>query len=210
MLNEVLSLYPVSKEFGFDRGEPIDRYYIESFLQENASVIKGVVLEVGDSAYTNKFGGSHVDKALVLHRTKTDVDITGDLETGEGIPENLVDCFILTQTLLFIYDVRAAVKNTLKIVKPGGFLLVTVPGITQIDRYFMNNLWGQYWSFTDLSLRRLFEKEVPQDRIHVKTYGNVKTAACLLYGLAQHEISPSDFDYQDPDYQVTIGAVIQK
>ncbi len=36
-------LTPVSKEFGFERGLPIDRYYIEKFLAEHTSDIQGRV-----------------------------------------------------------------------------------------------------------------------------------------------------------------------
>src|SRR5262245_54268962 len=44
-------LSPVSRTFGFDRGLPIDRYYIESFLAEHALDIRGRTLEVADNAY---------------------------------------------------------------------------------------------------------------------------------------------------------------
>ena len=50
-------LSPFSRQFGFDRGQPIDRYYVESFLQEHASSIRGRVLEIGDDFYSRQFGG---------------------------------------------------------------------------------------------------------------------------------------------------------
>lgn len=201
---------PVSTLFGFERGMPIDRYYIEKFLAKNQKLICGDVLEIAESTYTMKFGGQNVRKAWVLSFTDGEkVDILGDLATGEGISENLVDCFIMTQTLPFIYDINQVAKNAVRIVKPDGYLLVTVPGITQISRYDMDR-WGHYWSFTDLSLRRLFEEVVPSENIKIETYGNVKTASCFLYGLAQHEISKKDLDYTDPDYQVIITAVVKK
>jgi len=201
---------PVSRVFGLDRGEAIDRYYIEKFLGENQDLIKGVVLEVANSAYTRKFGGDKVKQALVLHSVKKDrVDIVGNLETGEGIPGNMVDCFILTQTLLCIFDIHAAARNAINVLKPGGVLLLTVPGITPISRFDYER-WGQYWCFTDQSIKRLFETIVPPGNITVKTYGNVKIAAAFLYGLALHEVKPKDLDYHDHDYQVVITAVVKK
>lgn len=201
---------PVSRRFGLDRGEAIDRYYIEQFLHENRGLIKGVVLEVAGRKYTQKFGGEKVEQSLVLHTIRqNNVDIVGNLETGEGIPENRVDCFILTQTLLCIFDVFSAAGNAVKVLKPGGVLLVTVPGITQISRYDYER-WGQYWSFTDQSIKKLFEKAAPPGNIQVKTYGNVKTAAAFLYGLALHEIEKQDLDYNDNDYQLVITAVVRK
>ena len=43
---------PISSVFGFDRGKPIDRYYIEKFISDNSSTIKGDILEVEDNKYT--------------------------------------------------------------------------------------------------------------------------------------------------------------
>src|SRR5438094_3360732 len=37
---------PISTDFGYDRGTPIDRYYIEAFLSHHRSSIRGHVLEV--------------------------------------------------------------------------------------------------------------------------------------------------------------------
>ena len=206
-----LPLTPVSRLFGFDRGTPIDRYYIETFLGKYQDLIVGDVLEVADPGYTIKFGAEKVRKSLLLSVTDENsaATIVGDLSTGEGIPDEVADCFILTQTLLCIYDVRSAAKNAIKLLKPGGHLLVTVPGITQISRYDMDR-WGQYWGFTDLSLKRLFSEVVPQDNIKIEVFGNVKAASSFLYGLAKQEIAEQDLDYQDPDYQLVIGAVVQK
>lgn len=206
-----LRVTPVSKQFGFDRGNPVDRYYMEKFLAANQELIQGDVLEIAESTYTMRFGGARVAKAMILHATDDNpqADMVGDLATGAGICENIVDCFILTQTLLCIYDVRAALSNAVKVLKPGGHLLLTVPGITQISRYDMDR-WGQYWSFTDLAVRKLCEQAAPGGEISVRTYGNVKAAACFLYGLAAEEMSHQDLDYHDPDYQLLIAAVVRK
>lgn len=206
-----LNIKPASRLFGLDRGLPIDRYYIEKFLFGNKHLIKGIVLEVGESIYTKKFGGKKVEKALVLHVNQDNrkADIVGDLSTGKGIPKNLADCFIMTQTLPFIFDIHGVARNAIKILKPGGYLLATTPGISQISRYDMNK-WGHYWSFTDLSLRKLFGEVVPSKYIKVRTYGNVKAAACFLYGLAQEEVLQRDLNYRDPDYQVVVAVVVRK
>jgi hypothetical protein len=207
----VMKSLPVSRSFGFDRGTPIDRYYIEKFLSENSSLICGQVLEIADSIYTKKFGKSGIEKNLVLHVEETgcDSDIIGDLATGKGIHEGLVDCFIQTQTLLCIYNIKEALANSMKLLKPGGVLLMTVPGITQISRFDMDR-WGHFWSFTDLSIRRLFEEFVPRENITINTYGNAKSAAAFLYGLASNEIRKEDLDFFDPDYQLIITAIVRK
>lgn len=212
-LKKIINLYstnPVSRKFGFDRGTPIDRYYIEKFLSENKKYIRGDVLEVADSYYTDKFGGRKVNKSIVFsYEPAKGVDVVGDLTTGKGVLSSMADCVILTQTLPFVFDVQSAVGNSLKLLRSGGVLLLTVPGITQISRYDMDR-WGHYWTFTDLSTRRLFEKFVPKRNISVTTYGNVKSACSFLYGLSSEEMQKRDLDYKDNDYQVVIAAVIKK
>jgi hypothetical protein len=204
------TVHPVSRKFGFDRGKPIDRYYIEKFLSKNKKYIKGTVLEIADSNYTKMFGGKGVERSIVLsYEDAKGVDIVGDLVTGKGIPYSVADCAILPQTLPFIFDVRSAIKNSLRLLKPRGILLVTTPGITQISRYDMDR-WGHYWSFTDLSLRKLFEEVVPKKNISIMTYGNVKSASYFLYGLSCTELKQRDLDFKDDDYQVTIAAIIKK
>jgi len=150
---------PVSTHFGLDRGRPVDRFYIERFLEQNKDLIRGRVLEVQERTYTDWFGTA-VDQSDVLHAGPGNPEATlvGDLTTGDGIPQDAYDCIILTQTLPFIYDVHAAVRGTRAALKPGGTILATVPGISQISREDMRD-WGDWWRFTSASAKRLFEHE---------------------------------------------------
>lgn len=198
-------LTPVSRVFGFDRGQPIDRYYIEAFLLQHSADICGRVLEIGDPGYTRKFGGDRVVQSDVLHAVPDNLQATliGDLATGQGIPEEAFDCLLLTQTFPFIYDVGAAIANSYRALKPGGVLLATFPGISQISRYDMER-WGDYWRFTDASARRLFGDVFGPHNVTIETYGNVLVACAFLHGLAAHELKQEELDCHDPDYQVLI------
>lgn len=199
-------LTPISRVFGFDRGQPIDRYYIDEFLKSYSTEIKGRVLEIGDSTYTDKYGGSKAVIAEVLHAVEGNPQATiiGDLGTGSGIPQNSFDCIILTQTLLCIYQVHEAIANTYLALKPGGVLLATFPGISQISRYDMDR-WGDYWRFTTLSATKLFEEVFPPKNIEIKAYGNVLVAVAFLHGLAVEDLRKEEMDYNDPDYEVLIA-----
>lgn len=156
-------LTPISRVFGSDRGQCIDRYYIDAFLKQHGADIRGHVLEIGDPGYTRKFGGDRVESSHVLHWVPGNPQATlvGDLATGEGIPREAFDCMILTQTFLFIDDVRAGAANVYAALRPGGVVLATFPGISQISRYDMDR-WGDYWRFTTLSAQRLFEEVFPR------------------------------------------------
>lgn len=196
---------PISSRFGTDRGQPIDRYYIESFLEKHHTDIRGKVLEIGDPRYTSKYGGDRVTCSDVLHPVPDNPQATliGDLQTGQGLASDTYDCMILTQTLLFIYDVQAAILHSYRTLSPGGVLLATFPGISQIVRSDMKK-WGDYWRFTDASARRLFGDVFQPENIEVETKGNVLTACAFLYGLAAAELQPKELDFCDPDYQVII------
>lgn len=196
---------PISQVFGFDRGQCIDRYYIETFLARHANDIRGHVLEVGDNVYTCKFGGERVIRSDVLHATpgNSQATIIADLTCADYLPSETFDCIILTQTLQFIYDVRAAIRTLHRILKPEGVLLATFPGISQVSRYDMDR-WGDYWRFTTLSARRLFEEVFLMGCVEVSTHGNVLVAIAFLHGLAAKELEPEELEYRDPDYEVLI------
>ena len=141
-------LTPFSREFGFDRGTPVDRFYIEWFLSCSEADICGRVLEIGDNSYTKRFGGNRVTHSDVLHVQEGNPQATfvGDLTSAEHIPSDVFDCIILTQTLHLIYDMKAAMRTLYRILKPGGVLLATVPGISQLERGPWKDAW--YWSLT--------------------------------------------------------------
>jgi glycosyltransferase involved in cell wall biosynthesis len=197
---------PVSRRFGWDRGGlPVDRYYIERYLQQNSGDITGHVLEVRDDTYTQRFGSTGITRVDVLHPTADNekATIVADLTSADHIPADTFDCIILTQVLPFILDVPAAVRTLHRILRPGGVVLASVPGISQIVRYDMDR-WGDYWRFTSLSARRLFECGFPQGDVRVEAHGNVLAATAFLQGLSSRDLRPDELDYSDPDYEVLI------
>ncbi|RME73342.1 MAG: methyltransferase domain-containing protein [Verrucomicrobia bacterium] len=184
----------------------MDRYYIERFLAKHARDIRGHVLEVGDLRYTRQFGGGQVERTDVLHVSAEDphATIVGDLAAPGGIGEGLADCFIATQTLQFIYDVRAAVANIHRALRPGGVALITVPCISQIATYDMER-WGEYWRFTHMALERLFGDVFGEDRIEVDAFGNVLAAVAFMHGLVIGEVSAEELNHFDPRYELLLG-----
>jgi hypothetical protein len=144
-------LLPISREFGSDRGHPIDRYDIEDFLRRHIGAyeytpgaIYGHVLEVGDDIYSRKFG-LRVDRIDVLDVSPESPrsTIVADLTNGSNLPSDAYDCVLCIQTVLMIYDVRASIRTIHRILKPGGTALVTAPGISQVCRPEIDS-WGDY------------------------------------------------------------------
>lgn len=197
---------PVSINFGDERGQIVDRYYIEKFLAEHAADVRGHVLEFGDDSYTRQFGGARATKVDVLQVTKGNprATIVADLAHGEQpIPSDTFDCIICTQVLQYIYDLSAGIRTLYRILKPGGAVLITAPCIQKIDREDME-AYGEYWRFTSRALRQIFEEMFPRDHVDVRAYGNVLAATAFLYGLAVEDLRRKDLEFQDPDYEVTV------
>ncbi len=194
---------PISRVWGYDRGLPIDRYYIKRFLSACAPDIRGRVLEIKDNGYTHEFGGTHVVVSDVLDLTEenSQATIVGDLTDADHIKSETFDCVILTQTLQFIYDARAALKTLFRILKPGGVLLATFPGISRIDEQLRDSY---HWNFTAVSTQRLFEEVFPVNHVRIEVCGNVLAATAFLHGLAAQEFHQEELDYCDPLYQVLI------
>lgn len=199
-------LQPISKDWGFDRGSPIDRLYIENFLERHRDDIKGRVLEIGDNRYTEQFGGKRVTTSDVLNVDSgaPNATIFGDLATAHHIASNLFDCIILVQTLQYVFDLPAAIGTLYRILKPGGVVLITAPGIAQIDY----DRWGEarYWSMTPLGMRRLLAECFSSEMVEVETRGNVLTAISVLHGLAQEDLPSLGAQGDDPHYPVNIQA----
>lgn len=203
-------LSPVSRRFGYDRGSPVDRYYIERFLRERAADIRGRVLEIGDDSYTRRYGGDRVTVRDVLHVREghPGATLVGDLSDAPGIPSASFDCVILTQTMQLIYRVEAAIETLYRILKPGGVLLATAPGISQTDVDEWAATWC--WSFTPRSMGRLFRARFAPEAVEVQAHGNVLAAVAFLQGLAAGELRRAELDHHDPQYPLLITVRARK
>jgi SAM-dependent methyltransferase len=197
---------PISRVWGMDRGQPVDRYYIDRFLSQHSGEVGGHVLEVGANTYTLRYGGDKVQRSDVLHVAagSPKATITADLTRGENLPADTFDCILCTQTLQFIFEIEEAVATLQRILKPGGVLLATVPGISQISRHDMDR-WGDYWRLTSAACSRLFAKRFLPDHIQIHAYGNVLAATAFLQGVAVGDLRRQDLDDADPDYEVLLG-----
>jgi glycosyltransferase involved in cell wall biosynthesis/SAM-dependent methyltransferase len=195
---------PIARNFGFDRGEPVDRRYIEAFLDRHQLGIRGRVLEVGDNAYTRRFGGTRVTSSDVLHVTPgaPGATIIADLTDAPQIPSNSFDCVICTQTLQLIYDLPRAAATLHRILKPGGIALVTAPGISQIDDRAWASSWC--WSLTPAAMRRLLAGAFGETQVEVDSDGNVLAAVAFLHGLAADELDDEELIASDPAYPLVV------
>ncbi|MCP9889419.1 PIG-L family deacetylase [Cyanobium sp. ATX 6A2] len=201
---DLARIEPISWAFGYDRGTPIDRPFIEAFLDQHRQDIRGRVLEIGDDSYTRQFGDDRVTRRDVLHVKEgaPGATIIGDLSHAPQIPDSSFDCLILTQVLVVIFDLPATIATIHRILRPGGVALITVPGISNVDFGEWRDNW--MWCFTTNSLRKLLLLHFPEHGVEVSSRGNLFTSIAFLQGLSAEDLQGFPAGGDDPHYPQTV------
>lgn len=194
---------PVSSKWGYDRGLPVDRWYIDRFLEEHRGDITGRVLEVKDSGYTDRFGHAVEERAVL------DVDpdnqlatYVADLAAADELPSEAFDCFVLTQTLQYILDLRGALAHAHRVLRPGGVLLATLPVTSPVAGSPLTD----FWRFTPLVAERLLEEAFAPGEVRVDGRGNVLAQVAFLEGLAAEDLTDAELAVHDARFPLVTCA----
>jgi SAM-dependent methyltransferase len=200
---------PFSSYYGFERGTPVDRFYIERFLAERARDIRGNVLEVGNARYARAFRDAAPTSVEIVDvdPTNEEATIVAELSQVDSLPGGRFDCFILTQTLQLVADVDAALLNAWQSLANGGVLLISVPGITRADS---DNVEADRWRFTAAGLDTLLARTCLGGRREVVGYGNLTSAVAFLMGLAAEELKEHELTPTDPHFTVSVCARVRR
>jgi SAM-dependent methyltransferase len=191
---------PFAGQWGYDRGTPVDRWYIERFLAAHGADIRGHVLEVKDAGYTERFGRGVSDSAVLdVDAGNPRATLVGDLVSGDGLPGAAFDCFVLTQTLQYLADPRAALANARRLLRPGGVLLATLPVTSRIC-----DTLTDHWRFTPVGARSLFDEAFGRGAVHVEAHGNVLAQVAFLEGLAAEDLTPGELAFDDALYPLVV------
>jgi SAM-dependent methyltransferase len=202
-LGSLARTQPVSSSWGYDRGTPVDRWYIDRFLDEHRADVTGRVLEVKDSAYTDRFGIGVTERAVLdLDPENPNATHVADLASGEGLEDEGFDCFICTQTLQFVFDVPAALATAHRVLRPGGVLLATVPVASRVCGPPLTD----FWRFTPLAMDRLLKAAFGEGSVTVRGTGSVLSQVAFLEGLAAEELTPGELAVDDERFPLLVCA----
>lgn len=201
-------LEPLSPYYGAERGDIIDRYFIEDFVARSQDRIRGRCLELLDDSYTVRFGGDRVTTSDVL-----DIDpanphatIVGDLQALDAVSDDSFDCVILTQTLQLLPEPAKGVAELHRILAPGGTALITVPVLARMGLAFNGIGDEDYWRFTPSGVQFLLEPHFSSGDLEVLGRGNVRTAVAFLAGLARQDLPRRAFEFDDPEFPMLVTA----
>tara|TARA_B100000073_G_scaffold346719_1_gene358883 strand:- start:1873 stop:2571 length:699 start_codon:yes stop_codon:yes gene_type:complete len=202
----------ISNDYGDSRGTPITRFYIQHFFLNLDHFDWGNCLEFEDNRYINHFGNNVTKNntfKLSNEFSKQDNFIYGDLTKSSVLPQEKFDLIVCTNVLNFIFDVESAMKGIHKMLKKNGKCIVTVDGpSSHISRYDMER-WGDFWRFTNLSAKKLFEQS--NFKIEKSTiYGNPYACSAQLNGFSIQDIDQSKLFPSEEDYQLLIALLVTK
>jgi peptidoglycan/xylan/chitin deacetylase (PgdA/CDA1 family) len=195
---------PRSRDWGYERGGPIDRVYIERFLAQNAADVRGAVLEVQEDDYTRRFGGSGVTRSDVVDvdESNRNATIIADLRAAPNIPAASYDCVILTQTLHVIDDMAAVVAECWRVLKPGGVLLATLPSASRVCLEYGPE--GDYWRVTPAGAQLLFRDRFGP-AVDITIFGNALATSAFTLGLGRDEVGVDELELTDPFNPMLVG-----
>jgi len=196
---------PFSGIFGFDRGTPVDRFYLHRFLDANRALITGRVLEVQVPSYTRTYGQGV--------ETSHTVDITPefkptymcDLADAPQIPSDSYDCVLLPNTFQHVADLPGVLRTVLRIVKPGGHVLASAPTLLPLIPDGDDN-----WRLSPAGWRKTLAREWPGCDVAVDGHGNCLTAIAAMHGLVLEELTDEELRANDPRYPVLVTIKCRK
>ena len=193
---------PFSEHFGFERGTPIDRYYLERFLERHRHLITGRVLEIQAPGYTMKYGRAlaAADSVDIVLRHNENLTYLCDLAKSERvIPDASYDCFLLPNTLSHLRDVEGCLRNALRVVRPGGVILATTAALVPLTADVPD-----YWHASAAGWREIADRSWPGCDVRIDQHGNCLAAVAAMLGLTVEELEPSELDVNDPRYPVLV------
>jgi SAM-dependent methyltransferase len=189
---------PFSALYGFERGTPLDRYYLHRFLSAHADRITGAVLEVQTNSYTERFGRN-------VTRSDTFDIVPGFRPTylcdiahcTDVIPGGTYDCVLLPNTLPHFLELDLALAQIARVVRPGGTILASAAGLLPLAGDV-----PEYWRFSPDGWREKLASAWPCATLEVAGHGNCLAAVAAQMGLALEELSDAELDVHDPRYPV--------
>jgi SAM-dependent methyltransferase len=205
---EAIPLDPLSDDYGFDRGTPLDRWYIERFLAQHREAIRGSVLEVGDPKYCAQFGEGHISKATIVDVDSSNPQATliADLAEPGSLPADAYDCIILTEVLHLVASPDVCIQNCGTALRGGGSLLVTVPALKRVSP---SHPRSDFWRFTPPGLALLLHRHW-QGPVSVTSFGNLRVCVGFLLAHVVEDFGEDDLAPNDARFPVTVAANAQK
>jgi len=191
---------PFSDWYGSERGRPVDRLYIDGFIERHRADLIGHVMEIKNPHYVDLYARAEKVTVVDIDRANPNATLYADLDEVGSLPAGVFDAAIVTNTLQYL-EPQPALANLWQSLAPGGVLLLAAPTLARVDAEIPDI---DYLRFTPRGLRREFVKAgIPAV---VEGYGNILASLCTLYGLSIQDVSVKELDRVDPRFPITVCA----
>jgi hypothetical protein len=199
------------------RGTPIVRYYWASFLQQHQRDIHGRALEIGTTTTIRQYGGAELThaEAIDLQVHSPEVNVVADLSRADHVAADSYDCFVNQFSMHLIYDVEAALYHSVRLLKPGGVLLVNFPCV---DYNFSRGLdmgTGSplylYWWFTPIQVENLLRRVgLGTADYSITLYGNLFARVAYQMNMPAEELTRRELKHIDAGHPLLICVRVVK
>lgn len=197
-LRSIVGVQPLKVELMRDRTPNLCEYYFDQFLLEFSDDIRGDCLEFEQNSYTKQDINKH--QIIYINETNPQMQAADVTKQLNDLPSNTFDCIICPYVLHTIFELKSAVSQLYRILKPNGVLLVAVPHVS------IRNHESEFWRFTSEGLQTLLEKDFGTQSVTIRAYGNSLTAAGVVRGLMADEFTHSELNYHDLRFAPVICA----
>lgn len=206
---------------GRSAGLSIIRYYWADFLEQHQADIRGHALEIGETTTIRQYGGDRLTQAdaLDLAAHTPEVKVVADLSRADDVPGDTYDCFVVQFTTAVIYDLDAFVYHAIRLLKPGGVLLIN---FWCVDFYLHRGLdmgtapqghpplYMYHWS-TPIGVHNLLHNlGLRATDYQLQVYGNLVARMAFLLNLPARELTAQERSQVDPGQPLLICARIVK
>jgi SAM-dependent methyltransferase len=198
-------------------GTPIVRHYWARFLEAHRRDIRGQALEIGTTATIWKYAPAELERAdaIDLSAHNPEINVVADLSRASHVPAESYDCFVNQFTMHVIYDAEAALYHSVRLLKPGGVLLIN---FTCLDYYFAGGLdmhtgsplYVHHW-FTPIQVENLLRGAgLSSGDFEIKIFGNLLVRIAYQLNMSAEELTDRELDFLDEGYPLLICARVVK
>jgi len=148
---------------------------LRKYLHRTVPYLQGRLLDAGcgSQPYRDIF---QCDEYVAVDISPTFTpDIVGDLRNMEAIGNQSFDSVLSNQVLEHVDDADRVVAEMYRVLRPGGYLCVTVPFISRL-----HGMPHDYWRFSISGLRYLLEKH-GFEVVLIEPMGGFLTTQCYLW-----------------------------
>ncbi|HYB94437.1 MAG TPA: methyltransferase domain-containing protein [Vicinamibacterales bacterium] len=201
---------------GRQRGEPVIRYYWRVFLDQHRQDVRGRALEIGSSETLTRYGNGAVQAAEVLDiAPRPGVSVVADLTRADDLASDTYDCFVVPFTAHLLFDVDAALYHAIRLLKPGGVLLINFPCVDYNFARGVDMGTGKplfvFWWFTPLQVENLLRRAGLQaGDFEIAIYGNLFARVAYQMNMPAEELTASERGHADPGHPLLICVRVVK